>query len=109
MGHTEGEWEATEVKTSCGRAFKIDVAGQDNKHGLIACIYDDATTLNTKPHEEHEANARLICAAPKLKTTMQDIMKLADKAIYADEAKRGKILNEIAFVAEQALAEAGKE
>lgn len=64
--YTKGPWEIQEVKTSCGRCFKIDEHGKNSDHSVIACIYDDSTTLNERPHIEHEANAQLISAAPEL-------------------------------------------
>ena len=65
--HTKGPWKVKEVVTSVGRAFKINEPAKiDDDHGCIACIYDDSTSLNLRPSEEHEANARLIAAAPEL-------------------------------------------
>jgi hypothetical protein len=64
---TKGPWFVKEVKTQVGRAFKINEPEKiDEPHGIIACIYDDDTLLNNRPHEEHEANAHLIAAAPEL-------------------------------------------
>ena len=65
--HTKGPWKLKEVVTSVGRAFKINEPTKiDDDHGCVACIYDDSTSLNLRPSEEHEANARLIAAAPEL-------------------------------------------
>jgi ActR/RegA family two-component response regulator len=61
--HTAGPWKVKEIKTSCGRVFKIDREGEDRAHDCIACIYDDNTTLNERNHNEHEANAAFIVTA----------------------------------------------
>jgi len=69
--HTPGPWKWKEVSTSIGRAFKINTPEHlDDEHGLIACIYDDNTSLNTRSHDEHAANAKLIAAAPDLKSEL---------------------------------------
>jgi hypothetical protein len=60
--HTATPWIVEEVKTSCGRAFKINDK-PDQKYGIIACIYDDNTSLNERNHQEHEANAEFIVRA----------------------------------------------
>lgn len=76
-GHTQGRWMQKSVMTSIGRAYKVNTPGAiDDKHGLIACIYDDHTTLNERPHMEHEANARLIATAPDLQDENQTLAAL---------------------------------
>ena len=75
-GHTPGPWDFVITSTSCGRAFKInELGGVHDNHGLIACIYDDHTSLNERAHDEHQANATLIINTPQL---------LADRALLAD-------------------------
>ena len=60
--HTPGPWGCDEVRTSCGRAFRIG-AGEMLKAGNGCCIiYDD---YPGNPDNERKANARLIAAAPE--------------------------------------------
>lgn len=60
---TEGPWEAREVRTQVGRAFRIG-AGEMLEAGKGCCIvYDDYCG---NPDNERAANARLIAAAPDL-------------------------------------------
>lgn len=61
--HTPGPWEAREVRTQVGRAFRIG-AGEMLEAGKGCCIiYDDYCG---NPDNERKANARLIAAAPDL-------------------------------------------
>jgi hypothetical protein len=61
--HTPGPWEAREVRTQVGRAFRIG-AGEMLEAGKGCCIiYDD---YPGSPDNERAANARLIAAAPLL-------------------------------------------
>lgn len=100
--YTKGPWEIKEVKTSCGRAFKIDKIGSNCEYGLVACIYDDNTTLNEKSHKELEANAQLIASAPDLLESCK-IMTSLCRIKYGNLDK--KIYKEI-LKAEQAIAKA---
>lgn len=61
--HTPGPWALEEVRTDCGRAFRIG-SGEMLKAGKGCCIiYDD---YPGNPENERKANARLIAAAPAL-------------------------------------------
>ncbi len=61
--HTPGPWALEEVRTDCGRAFRIG-SGEMLKAGKGCCIiYDD---YPGNPENERKANARLIAAAPDL-------------------------------------------
>ena len=61
--HTAGPWTFDEVRTSCGRAFRIG-SGEMLVAGKGCCIiYDD---YPGRPDNERAANARLIAAAPEL-------------------------------------------
>lgn len=73
---TKGPWEIAEVRTQVGRAFKIDEEARHEDHGLVACIYDDETSLNSRLHEEHEANAHLIAAAPEMYEALEGLIAL---------------------------------
>ena len=48
-------------------------------------------------------------AAPKGLNKHKTIMKLADKALKSNEVERGKILNQIGNISEQAIKEAMEE
>ena len=77
MSYTKGPWKVMKVKTQVGKAFKItEIDKGDLVHGLIACIYDDNTSLNERPHDEHEANARLISSAPELLEALKAVRTL---------------------------------
>jgi len=57
---TPGEWECNEVRTQCGRAFRIG-SGEMLKAGKGCCIiYDD---YHGGPENERKANAAFIVAA----------------------------------------------
>lgn len=78
--HTPGPWDYQEVKTSCGRAFRIG-AGEMLTSGVGGCIiYDDYPAFPRS--NEREANARLIAAAPELlkalKALFRSYKELAD-------------------------------
>ena len=61
--HTSGPWVFDEVRTDCGRAFRIG-SGEMLTAGKGCCIiYDD---YPGNPDNERKANARLIAAAPDL-------------------------------------------
>lgn len=69
--HTPGPWEAREVRTQVGRAFRIG-AGEMLEAGKGCCIiYDDYCG---NPDNERKANARLIAAAPDLLEIAQEIL-----------------------------------
>ena len=86
--HTKGPWKLKEVVTSVGRAFKINEPTKiDDDHGCVACIYDDSTSLNLRPSEEHEANARLIAAAPELLDELMVSIERGIKLGYSCEGQ----------------------
>lgn len=61
--HTPGPWALNEVRTSCGRAFRIG-SGEMLSAGKGCCIiYDDYPGAQDN---ERSANARLISVAPDL-------------------------------------------
>lgn len=60
--HTEGPWAYWSYQRS-GRVFAIETA--DHRHG-IAGIRSTDTASSGLSMDEHEANARLIAAAPDL-------------------------------------------
>lgn len=62
--HTPGPWTLDEIRTSVGRAFRIG-SGEMLVAGKGCCIiYDDYPGGDKS--KQHEANARLITAAPVL-------------------------------------------
>ncbi len=66
--HTLGPWVYDEVRTQCGRAFRIG-SGEMLKAGKGCCIiYDD---YPGNPENERKANARLIAAAPDMLETLK--------------------------------------
>jgi hypothetical protein len=76
--HTPTPWEAIEVRTQCGRAFRIG-AGEMLKAGEGACIiYDD---YPGNPDNERSANAALIVHAvnslPALVKALEAILDYA--------------------------------
>lgn len=76
LKHTPGPWQCDEVRTQCGRAFRIG-SGEMLSAGKGCCIiYDD---YPGNPVNERGANARLIAAAP-------DLLALAIQ--YRDDLKR---------------------
>lgn len=76
--HTPGPWMAEEVKTSIGRAFRInDKPGQDFDN--VATIYDSHTWDNKKGPVQHEANARLIASAPELLVALEELLAAAEE------------------------------
>ncbi len=61
--HTPGPWVLNEVRTQCGRAFRIG-SGEMVEAGKGCCIiYDD---YPGDPNNQRAANARLIAAAPEM-------------------------------------------
>lgn len=77
--HTPEPWAKAVKTTQIGRCFVIDNPDRlGGQHGHICCIYDDNTSLNMKSHEEHEANANLIAAAPEL----LEALKRAEPALW---------------------------
>ena len=98
MGHTEGEWKFTKKD---GPSWEIW-----SERAWIASVY---MGYGQKSPEETEANANLIAAAPKLKKALGTIMKKADHALHLNDAGRSQALNLIGIIADDALAEAGKE
>lgn len=78
-GHTSGPWAMKEELTTVGSVFKINEPWNlSDKHGVIACAYNDHTTLNKRSGREHEANARLIADAPDLLEENTRIHKALD-------------------------------
>ena len=81
--HTPGPWVKAVKPTQVGRCFVIDTPdGLGRQHGHICCIYDDNTSFNMKSHEEHEANAHLIAAAPDLLEALKDVSRILDAVRY---------------------------
>lgn len=71
--HTAGPWVIDELRTQCGRAFRIG-ASEMLKSGKGCCIiYDD---YPGNPHNERAANARLIAAAPDLLAALRGLVKV---------------------------------
>lgn len=105
--HTAGPWRYHEWTGGNGRRFAIETA--DHRHGIASIApNENASTLLTM--EEHQANARLIAAAPSMldaldsideacqqglnsaepihwEAALQDIMGLARAAIAAAEGR----------------------
>lgn len=76
MNHSAGPWKVTEVKTSVGRAFKINRVDHSAGSEVITCIYDDNnSTQNKISHEEHKANAHLIAACPDMLVCLGDVLE----------------------------------
>lgn len=70
VSHTPGPWQVDEVRTSCGRAYRIG-AGEMLKADKGCCIiYDD---YPVDGDNERAANARLIAAAPELLEALKSI------------------------------------
>ena len=70
--HTPGPWAVSEVRTSCGRAFRIG-SGEMLLAGKGCCIiYDD---YPGNPDNERAANARLIAKAPETAKQRDGLME----------------------------------
>jgi len=96
--HTPGPWALDEVRTGCGRAFRIG-SGEMLKAGKGCCIiYDD---YPGNPENERKANACLIAAAP-------DLMDACDFALTILEAL-GNGKGDAAMACRAALAKARGE
>lgn len=95
--HTSGPWVFDEVRTDCGRAFRIG-SGEMLTAGKGCCIiYDD---YPGNPDNERKANARLIAAAPDLLEALEEISRKYSNGASADA---------IARIARAALAKARGE
>ena len=69
---TPGPWVCIEVRTSCGRAFRIGKGEMIEGGPSGGCIiYDDYG----HGKNERESNARLIAAAPELYEVVVDFME----------------------------------
>ncbi len=78
--HAPGPWIFDEVRTDCGRAFRIG-SGEMLKAGKGCCIiYDD---YPGNPENERKANARLIAAAPELLEELKFLRKRFHAALVA--------------------------
>src|ERR1700689_980748 len=77
MSFTPKPWEMKEVRTSIGVAFRVNEPSKlDDDHGCIACVYSDDTSMNKRPRHEHQANARLMTAAPDLYGALVGLLAL---------------------------------
>lgn len=76
--HTPGPWSYHSWQRSDGTRFGIETA--DHRHGLGSIApNENASTLLTM--EQHEANARLIAAAPELLEALRELTRWVDIAI----------------------------
>lgn len=107
--HTKGEWwfqeDLIQKAVSEEEHKKLDMPPSQYKHISVHGTWPGGILVAyCGCHEETEANARLIAAAPALLAACERITKLADKALRQNEVERGKALNEIGNIAEQAKA-----
>jgi hypothetical protein len=84
--HTAGPWACHSYAANGGKNFGIETA--DHRHG-IAAIRPNDTASTMLSLEEHEANARLIAAAPDLLAACQAVAGVfedyEDKPLYAQK------------------------
>lgn len=89
--HAPGPWQIDEVRTSCGRAFRIGT-GEMLAAGKGCCIiYDDYPGI---PNNQRAANAHLIGASPDMYEALQVLLEAkAESALggprYRDLKERG--------------------
>lgn len=90
-GHTPGPW--TKVN---GELF--------GPHGRRVLVSDSGigVVCGSNPDPEHEANARLIAAAPELLEALRDLLRAVGRAGY-DDADSGELF-ELDSAAEEARA-----
>ena len=76
MSHTPGPWGYHEFGIQLGKGrFYIDQ--QNGIHGIAAIIPLETASAALSP-EEHEANARLIAAAPDLLAACEEMLAAID-------------------------------
>jgi len=104
MKHTPGPWAYHSWKINGGSAFGIETA--DHTHGL-AGIYPNGNASTLLTMEQHEANARLIAAAPDL----LKCLNAATKALRSYQYGNGSsdLAESIADVCDVAIAKATGE
>ena len=79
---------------------------EDTEYGFFVCEVGSHTAKKSEASPKQLADARLIAAAPFQHSSLEKIMKLADKALKQNETQRGITLNEIGNIAEAAIGKA---
>lgn len=92
--HTPGPW-AFHSWTASGKQFGIETA--DHRHG-IASIRPNDTASSLLSMEQHEANARLIAAAPDLLAACQAVMEFLSNGtpVHPGALVQAEVFNAIA-------------
>jgi hypothetical protein len=98
--HTPGPWFAN-LKYGNYAVYSQQLIDDDDGDGWEPCICE----LDSDEPVNHEANARLIAAAPELLTALQDIANYTPEK-YTDPTTALQILRENANIARAAIAKA---
>ena len=83
--HTPGPWSYHSWGKGSGKSFGIETA--DHRHG-IAGVTPNGNASTLVSMKQHEANARLIAAAPELLEACQAIIDNWESGDLADAARQ---------------------